>query len=252
MATCMKFDEKLQISEKSQRRRDRIVIILGLSLIIASCFSYFVIEAFAQSVPLELDCPNNAYHGLDNQGNEACRDILTNQILEPKSVIIIDSEKTRSDPWIINDPKTGETILNDEQVPVIEISLLALIGIIGTIIGVSAKKGNLKIFQRRGWSSIQKEQIRDRLYGSIIGVSAKKGNLKIFQRRGWSSIQKEQVRDRQYDKCNMCFTQPLKWKYDYINGNKSNNDLNNCQGLCSHCYSVKTERDNRVSIQKTN
>jgi len=215
----MKFDEKLQkISEKSHKRMDRIMIILGLSLLIASGGSYFVIEAFGQQDLLQLDCPNNAYHGLDNQGNEACRDILTNQILEPKSVIIIDSEKTRSDPWIINDPKTGETILNDEQVPVIEISLLALIGIIGT----------------------------------IIGVSAKKGNLKIFQRRGWSSIQKEQVRDRQYDKCNMCFTQPLKWKYDYINGNKSNNDLNNCQGLCSHCYSVKTERDNLVSIQKTN
>jgi len=92
------------------------------------------------------------------------------------------------------------------------------------------KKGKLKIFQRRGWSS-------------IISVSAKKGKLKIFQRRGWSSIQKEQVRNRQYGKCNMCFTQPSQWKYDYINSNKSNNDLNNCQGLCPHCYSVKTERE---------
>jgi len=215
---CMKFDEKLQISEKSQRRRDRIVIILGLSLIIASCFSYFVIEAFAQSVPLELDCQNNAYHGLDNQGNEACRDILTNQILEPESVIIIHSysEKTKSDPWTINDSETGEIILNDEQAPIVEIIILALIGIVG----------------------------------SIIGISAKKGKLKIFQRRGWSSIQKEQVRNRQYGRCNMCFTQTSQWKYDYINGNKSNNDLNNCQGLCPHCHSVKTERDNRIIIQK--
>jgi len=218
MAMCMKFDEKLQISEKSQRRKDRIVIILVLSLIIASCFSYFVIDAFAQSVPLELDCPNNAYHGLDNQGNEACRDILTNQILEPESVIIIHSylEKTKSDPWTINDSETGEIILNDEQAPIVEIIILALIGIVG----------------------------------SIIGISAKKGKLKIFQRRGWSSIQKEQVRNRQYDRCNMCFTQTSQWKYDYINGNKSNNDLNNCQGLCPHCHSVKTERDNRIIIQK--
>ena len=218
MVTCMKFDEKLQISEKSQRRRDRIVIILGLSLIIASCFSYFAIEAFAQSVPLELDCPNNAYHGLDNQGNEACRDILTNQILEPESVIIIDSdsEKTRSDSWTINDSETREIILNAEQAPIVEIIILALIGIVG----------------------------------SIIGISAKKGKLKIFQRRGWSSIQKEQVRNRQYGRCNMCFTQTSQWKYDYINGNKSNNDLNNCQGLCPHCHSEKTERDNRIIIQK--
>jgi len=214
MATCMKFDEKLKISEKSQRRMDRVVIILGLSLLIASCFSYFVIEAFAQPVLLEFDCPNNAYHGLDNQGNEACRDILTNQILEPGSVTIIES-----DSWIINDLKTEKTALNDEQAPIIEIIVLALIGIIG----------------------------------SIIGVSAKKGKLKIFQRRGWSSIQKEQVRNRQYGRCNMCFTQTSQWKYDYINGNKSNNDLNNCQGVCPHCHSVKTERGNRVSIyQKSN
>ena len=197
---------------------DRVVIILGLSLLLASGFSYFVIEAFAQSVPLELDCPNNAYHGLDNQGNEACRDILTNQILEPESVIIIDSdsEKTKSNSWIINDPETGEITVNGEQAPIAEIIILALIGIVG----------------------------------SIIGVSAKKRKLKIFQRRGWNSIQKEQVRDRQYDRCNMCFTQPSQWKYDYINGNKSDNDLNNCQGLCPQCHSVKTERDGLVSIQQ--
>ncbi len=237
MAICMKFEEKLhKISEKSQRRMDRVVIILGLSLLVASCFSYFVIESFAQPVLFEIDCPNNAYHGLDNQGNEACRDILTNEILEPESVIIIDSdsEKTKSDSWIINDPETGEISINGEQAPIIEIIILALIGIIGSIIGVSAKKGKLKIFQRLGWSSID--------------VSAKKRKLKIFQRLGWNSIQKEQVRDRQYGRCNMCFTQPSQWKYDYINGDKSNNELNNCQGLCAHCYSVKTERDNRVSV----
>ncbi len=212
---CMKFDEKLKISEKSQRRMDRVLIILGLALLVASFFSYFVIDAFGQQ-DLQLNCPKNAYHGLDNQGNEACRDILTNQILEPESVIIIDSnsEKIKSDSWIINDPETGEIILNDDQTTTIEIVILALIGIVG----------------------------------SIITINAKKRKLQIFQRRGWSSIQKEQVRSRQYDKCNMCFTSPSQWKYDYFDGNKSNNDLNNCQGLCSDCHSVKTKRDNRVSI----
>ncbi len=211
----MKFDEKLKISEKSQRRMDRVVIILGLALLVASGCSYFVIDAFGQQ-DLQLDCPKNAYHGLDNQGNEACRDILTNQILEPESVIIFDSnsEKTESDSWIINNLETGEIILNDDQTTTIEIIILALIGIVG----------------------------------SIIAINAKKRKLQIFQRRGWSSIQKEQVRSRQYGKCNMCFTPPTQWKYDYFDGNKSNNDLNNCQGLCSDCHSVKTKRDNRISI----
>ncbi len=233
----MKFDEKFQISEKSQRRMDRVMIILGLGLLVASGCSYFVIDAFGQQ-DLQLDCPKNAYHGLDNQGNKACRDILTNQILEPESVIIIDSNSektTESNSWIINYPETGEIILNDDQTTTIEIIILALIGIIGSIIAITAKKRKLQIFQRRGWSS-------------ITAITAKKRKLQIFQRLGWSSIQKEQVRSRQYGKCNMCFTSPSQWKYDYFDGNKSNNDLNNCQGLCSDCHSVKTKRDNRLSI----
>jgi len=218
---------------------DRVMIILGISLVIASFCSYLVVDAFGQQY-VQLDCPKGAYHGLDNQGNEACRDILTNEILEPESVIIVDSDskKTKSKSWIINDPKTGETTLNGEQTPIVEIIILALIGIVGSIIGVSAKKRKLKIFQRRGWNSIQRRgwnSIQRRGWNSI-------------QRRGWSSIQKEQVRNRQYDRCNMCFTQPSQWKYDYINGDKNNNDLNNCQGLCPHCHSVKTERDNLLSI----
>jgi hypothetical protein len=215
----MKFVEKSQkISEKSQRRIDRIGIILGLSLLIACGFSYFVLDAFGQQ-DFEIDCPKNSYHGLDSQGNEACRDILTNQIIEPESRMILDSEKMESDYKVIIVPETGKIILNNEQTPIVEISILVLIGI-----GVS-----------------------------VIGVITKKRKLKIFQRKSLSGIQKEQVRNRQYGKCNMCFTSPSKWKYDYFDGNKDNDDLYNCQGLCSDCYSVKTKRDNRISIyQKSN
>jgi len=209
-------------------RMDRISIILGISLLIASIGSYVVIEAYGQENLIELNCPENAYHGLDNHGNEACRDIQTNQVLEPKSEIITDSEKTKSDSKIINDPKTGGIILNDEQPQIIEIIIFALIVIVGSIVGVSAKKGKLKIFQKLDLNS------------TIGAITNEK--LKIFQKRGWSNIQKEEVRNRQYDKCNMCFTEPSQWKYDYINGNKSDNELNNCQGLCSNCYSVKTEK----------
>ncbi len=133
--------------------------------------------------------------------------------------MISDSEKTESDYKVIIVPETGKIILNNEQTPIVEISILVLIGI-----GVS-----------------------------VIGISAKKRKLKIFQRKSWSGIKKEQVRNRQYCKCNMCFTSPSKWKYDYFDGNKDNDDLYNCQGLCSDCYSVKTKRDNRISIyQKSN
>ena len=48
------------------------MIILGLSLLITSCCSYFVIDAFGQQ-SFVLNCPKNTYHGLDNQGNEICK-----------------------------------------------------------------------------------------------------------------------------------------------------------------------------------
>ncbi len=211
----MKIDKKSQISEKSQMKLDKIVIIIGLSLVIASCGSYFIIEAFGQQTFI-LDCPKNAYHGVDGQGNESCRDILTNEILEPESPLITDLNLEKiieSDSQIIIVPETREMIVDYEQTPIIEVIIFVLIGIVGTIIGILTKKRILEIFQRHG-----------------------------------CSIQKEQVRNRQYGKCNMCFTSPSQWKFNYFDGNKNNTDLNNCQGLCPDCFSIKTERDNRINI----
>ncbi|MFQ5476497.1 MAG: hypothetical protein ACE5DT_05640 [Nitrosopumilus sp.] len=218
----MKFDERIQkISEKAQSKKDRIGIILGVSLLIACGLSYFVLDAFGEQ-EFVIDCPKNAYHGLDNQGNDACRDILTNQVLEPESITTIDSnsEKTNSGVNILQE--TEKIALDGEQFPILETIGFFLIGILGSGVIISAKKGKFQVFQRL--------------------------DLNI-QRHGWTSTQKEQVKDRQYGKCNMCFTPPTKWKYNHIDGNKNNNDLNNCQGLCPNCLSVKTERDNRNIYQ---
>jgi len=161
-----------------------------------------------------LDCPEGTYYGLDNQGMQACRDIQTNQIVEPDTLKIIDSEEisdsdakrmTGSDIKIRTDSALPEIILNDEQTSYVGFGILGLIGIIGGIIGISRTK---------------------------IGSA-------LFQKRGWSSDEKEQVRARQYDRCNMCFREPTRWAYDHFDGNKRNNDISNCQGLCSKCKSEK-------------
>lgn len=161
-----------------------------------------------------LDCPEGTYYGLDNQGMQACRDIQTNQIVEPDTLKIIDSEEisdsdakrmTGSDIKIRTDSALPEIILNDEQTSYVGFGILGLIGIIGGIIGISRTK-----------------------IGSVI-----------FQKRGWSSDEKEQVRARQYDRCNMCFKEPSRWAYDHFDGDKRNNDISNCQGLCSKCKSEK-------------
>ncbi len=163
-----------------------------------------------------LDCPEGTYYGLDNQGLQACRDIQTNQIVEPDGEKIINSDSgeitdshtkkmINSNRGIKTDSALPEIILNDEQTSYVGFGILGLIGIIGGIIGVSRTK---------------------------IGSA-------IFQKRGWSGDEKEQVRARQYNRCNMCFREPSRWVYDHFDGNKRNNDISNCQGLCSKCKSEK-------------
>ncbi len=112
---------------------------------------------------------------------------------------------TDSGRGIIINSGRGEIILNDAQTNYVGIGILGLIGIIAAIIGVSRKK-------------------------IVSGIA---------QRRGWSKIQKEQVRTSQYDICNICYRKPTRWVYDHIDGDKRNNDLSNCQGLCPECKSEK-------------
>ncbi|MCH6586373.1 MAG: hypothetical protein IH792_05035 [Thaumarchaeota archaeon] len=123
----------------------------------------------------KLDCPEGTYHGLDNQGNDACRDILTNQIVDPETRIITDSGNemitdsgrgriTDSGRGRITDSGIGEIILNDDQTDYIKIGILGLIGIIVAVIGVSRKKIVSGIAQRRGWSMIQNQQMTQAKY----------------------------------------------------------------------------------------
>jgi len=123
----------------------------------------------------KLDCPEGTYHGLNNQGNDACRDILTNQIVDPETRIITDSGNemiidsgrgriTDSGIGRITDSGIGEIILNGDQIDYVKIGILGLIGIIAAVIGVSRKKIVSGIAQRRGWSMIQNQQVTQAKY----------------------------------------------------------------------------------------
>ena len=63
---------------------------------------------------------------------------------------------------------------------------------------------------------------------------------KSVQRRGWTELEKEQVRINQDGKCNKCGRPPPRWEYHHRDGNRNNNSLRNCEGLCPNCHSVKT------------
>jgi len=201
----LKLEEKIQkISDKTHRRMDRVGITLGLLLLVASFVSFYVLEAYGQEL-FSLNCPENAYHGLDNQGNAACRDILSNKVVEPVSMIVdSDKEVTNSGIGIFTDSAIGEIILNDDQTDFNIINILGLIGITAAVV----------VFRKK-----------------IVSA--------FSQIRGWNSIQKEQIRTSQYGRCNICYRNTTKWTYDHIDGNKRNNDISNCQGLCPKCKSER-------------
>ena len=162
-------------------------------------------------------CPEGAYVGRDNQGNTICRDIISNGIISSETIAvdsraisdsgratITDSRITNSDDIIINDKQTDYTIFG----------ILGIAGVMGAIIIQYGKK-------------------------ILPNISGKKIVSGIPQILSWSNIQKEEVRKRQYQMCNICYKKPSKWAYDHIDGDKKNNDVNNCQGLCQKCKSEK-------------
>ncbi len=59
-------------------------------------------------------------------------------------------------------------------------------------------------------------------------------------RKGWTVEEKEQVRIRQDGKCAHCGKPPPRWEYHHANGDRGNNSLENCEGLCPNCHSVQT------------
>lgn len=147
-------------------------------------------------------CPDGTYQGRDNQGNFACRDIKSNQIVDPNTGLMFDSQ-------------TGNVILDDSQIGGLVTGIIILIIIIAVIAKAVSSKSN---------SNYQQE------YASSEYVP----------RRGWTEIQKEDVRIRQNGKCNKCGRPPPRWEYHHRDGDRSNNSLRNCEGLCPNCHSVKT------------
>jgi len=75
----------------------------------------------------------------------------------------------------------------------------------------------------------------------LSGRYRKKFMAQSIANIGWTESEKEQVRTRQDGKCAKCKDPPpAKWEYYHLDGNNTNNSLENCEGLCPNCYSVKT------------
>jgi hypothetical protein len=80
--------------------------------------------------------------------------------------------------------------------------------------------------------------------GSGILVLVK--NLKKYkytERKGFPKYIKEKVLQKQNNKCAHCKRYLIVRDYDHKDGNRSNNDISNCQVLCPNCHAIKTRRE---------
>ena len=98
-------------------------------------------------------CPAGTYQGKDNQGNFACRDIDTNQIVDPNTGIMTDSQ-------------TGEIILDDNQLLYIGIGFVVLIIILGVAKSKSkSSPDSYKDVERMRFTPNTKERVKELQHG---------------------------------------------------------------------------------------
>ena len=65
-------------------------------------------------------------------------------------------------------------------------------------------------------------------------------------RKDFADSSKEQVLLNQRHRCASCKSILTTLDFDHIDGNKSNNDVSNCQALCPNCHALKTRTRNYI------
>jgi hypothetical protein len=81
---------------------------------------------------------------------------------------------------------------------------------------------------------------------SLLGLVAfrrRHKRRKFRERKGFPRYVKENILRKQGHKCAHCRKQLNIVDWDHKNGDRSNNQENNCQALCPNCHAVKTRKD---------
>lgn len=101
-------------------------------------------------------------------------------------------------------------------------------------------KGKVAIFKEiyRNQESCSENDLNDKLIPVIEKFEKSSDTKKHFP----DSIKKEVLKRQDYE-CNVCKRLLNVVDYDHIDGNRSNNDVSNCQALCPNCHAEKTRRE---------
>lgn len=132
--------------------------------------------------PDSLKCPKGTYYGVDNQGKPSCRDINTNQIVDPLTGLRFDSQ-------------TGNLQLDDSQVAGIVIGIIIFIIIIAAISKAKSKQSqdyyDYRNETRRPFSETTKQIVMEKQNGRCkkCGRIPKHWNFDHVHGRGDNSIE---------------------------------------------------------------
>jgi len=68
-------------------------------------------------------------------------------------------------------------------------------------------------------------------------------------RKDFSKSTKEPTMKKQKNRCNDCGKKSKHLDFDHIDGNSSNNSLDNCQALCPNCHAKKTRKSKKREMK---
>jgi 5-methylcytosine-specific restriction endonuclease McrA len=79
----------------------------------------------------------------------------------------------------------------------------------------------------------------------LLVLIKKRIKFKYTQRRGFQEYIKEETLQKQKYKCAHCKRYLKVREFDHKDGDRSNNDISNCQALCPTCHSLKTSSERK-------
>ena len=96
----------------------------------------------------------------------------------------------------------------------------------------------------------KKEGMAADLFSAIVLSAQKDEEKKSGKRRQFSESIKKKVKEHQKNKCKSCGKKSKHFDFDHIDGNKSNNDITNCQALCLDCHADKNRKKEKEKAKK--
>ena len=78
---------------------------------------------------------------------------------------------------------------------------------------------------------------------SALGPLAMKDEDKLKRKRKqFSKATKDKALKNQRNRCASCGKKSKLWDYDHLDGDRTNNEISNCQALCPNCHAKKTRK----------